>query len=370
LDCSCLNSILNSATSITGRQLYNGLGELARHRLTSPHPTQGGELLESVEHFLFAPNGQVLHLTAENGGGTATDVIWVDNLPVAQLVASYDAGGLPQGTPALTYLHPDHLGSPRLGTNAARQVTWRWESEAFGQNTPNVPMGSAIVRLRFPGQIDLNIGLLAYNYYRTYDPLLGRYLESDPIGVEGGLNTYGYVAQNPLTMADPTGEIANVVAGAVTGVVTGYLIAKATGDECYNLSDALADAALGATGAGLVSKLNKLYRVRALRKLADQRGLRARNRTGSVEEYNSPTNTLERLRIKHEPGRQAGLGPGSSYPRFDYRVAAGLYKDPFTGQVGRVGPLSHIPLEPFNRIGSGVAGAVPAAARAGGCGCD
>jgi RHS repeat-associated protein len=200
-----LNSIVNSATSITGRQLYNGLGELARHRLTSPHPTQGGELLESVEHFLFAPNGQVLHLTAENAGGTATDVIWVDNLPVAQLVASYDAGGLPQGTPALTYLHPDHLGSPRLGTNAARQVTWRWESEAFGQNTPNVPMGSAIVRLRFPGQIDLNVGLLAYNYYRTYDPLLGRYLESDPIGVEGGLNTYGYVDGNPATQVDPLG---------------------------------------------------------------------------------------------------------------------------------------------------------------------
>jgi RHS repeat-associated protein len=47
---------------------------------------------------------------------------------------------------------------------------------------------------------------LLYNYFRTYDPSTGRYLESDPIGLEGGLNTYGYALQNPLTYIDPTGE--------------------------------------------------------------------------------------------------------------------------------------------------------------------
>lgn len=45
-----------------------------------------------------------------------------------------------------------------------------------------------------------------YNYFRTYDPRTGRYLESDPIGIEGGLNTYGYALQNPLRYTDPTGE--------------------------------------------------------------------------------------------------------------------------------------------------------------------
>jgi RHS repeat-associated protein len=59
--------------------------------------------------------------------------------------------------------------------------------------------------LRFPGQYYDGETGLHYNYFRDYDPALGRYMQSDPIGLEGGLNLYGYVAGNPVNYIDPHG---------------------------------------------------------------------------------------------------------------------------------------------------------------------
>ncbi|MCG3145798.1 MAG: hypothetical protein HONDAALG_03474 [Gammaproteobacteria bacterium] len=102
----------------------------------------------------------------------------------------------------MTYLYADHLGTPRIGTDATKAITWRYQSDAFGVGTPS---GTASVRLRLPGQIDLGILGIGYNYYRDYDPQVGRYLESDPIGLAGGVNAYGYALQNPLSHSDVFG---------------------------------------------------------------------------------------------------------------------------------------------------------------------
>ena len=59
--------------------------------------------------------------------------------------------------------------------------------------------------LRFPGQyFDSETGT-HYNYFRDYDPRVGRYLQSDPLGLRAGVNTFGYVSQQPLAYIDPLG---------------------------------------------------------------------------------------------------------------------------------------------------------------------
>jgi RHS repeat-associated protein len=86
---------------------------------------------------------------------------------------------------------------------------WLWhQGEPFGNNVPDENpsgLGTFDLPLRLPGQYFDRETNLHYNYYRDYDPSIGRYGESDPIGLKGGLNTYAYVYADPMRLTDLLG---------------------------------------------------------------------------------------------------------------------------------------------------------------------
>jgi RHS repeat-associated protein len=116
----------------------------------------------------------------------------------------------PGATNKIHYVHTDHLGTPRAITRSTdNQVVWTWENaEAFGNNAPNenpAGLGTFTYNLRMPGQqFDRETGTF-YNYFRDYDPGIGRYGQSDAAGLAWGLGTYVYANGDPLHFVDADG---------------------------------------------------------------------------------------------------------------------------------------------------------------------
>lgn len=97
----------------------------------------------------------------------------------------------------------DQLGTPQRVVDDSGEIVWRGESLPFGMATVSAS-STLTFNLRFPGHYwDAELGL-NYNRYRYYDPVLGRYIQSDPLGIGGGANVYAYVV-NPLAVADVKG---------------------------------------------------------------------------------------------------------------------------------------------------------------------
>ena len=115
-----------------------------------------------------------------------------------------------QSQKQLGYIYSDHLDTPRLITNNQSQAIWSWDSDPFGTTQANenpTNQGTFNFNLRFPGQYYDQETKTHYNYFRDYDPSTGRYLQSDPIGLGAGYNTYSYVYQNPVTWIDADGRL-------------------------------------------------------------------------------------------------------------------------------------------------------------------
>lgn len=119
-----------------------------------------------------------------------------------------------QAAEKLYFVQSDHLGTPEILTDENQAIVWRAGQDPFGDSAPLLEQ--VTFNVRFPGQYyDSETGL-HYNWNRYYDPETGRYVTSDPIGLRGGLNTYGYVSGNPLVYSDPRGLDCMSVNGATT----------------------------------------------------------------------------------------------------------------------------------------------------------
>jgi RHS repeat-associated protein len=180
---------------------YNGLGERVNK----------GEYLGSNGQYFFAYDAAG-HLIGENQENLATpqpddwllgqETVWFGDIPVAVIKQAS-----PTDPIQVYYIHADHLNTPRVIVDATNTPIWQWTNQnAFGDNLPNEdPDGDSNLfeyNLRFAGQYFDNETRLHDNYFRDYDHENGRYVSSDPIGLTGGLNTYGYSLQNPSGFTD------------------------------------------------------------------------------------------------------------------------------------------------------------------------
>jgi RHS repeat-associated protein len=177
--------------SSTETALYNALGQ----RIQKSGSSAGTVLYwyDEAGHLLGEYDGT---------GAVIEETVWLGDIPVATL--------RPNGASvSIYYVHSDQLNTPRQITRPSDNAQlWTWFSDPFGTDAANPNpsgLGTFAYNLRFPGQVFDGQAGLHQNGFRDYDPAVGGYVESDPIGLNGGLNTYAYVDENPITFTDVEG---------------------------------------------------------------------------------------------------------------------------------------------------------------------
>ncbi|MCF6299805.1 MAG: RHS domain-containing protein [Proteobacteria bacterium] len=195
----------SNSTYLQGEYFYNAIGQrVIKTKYKKSDGTLAGEFL-----YLYDRQGQLIHESKYKNGDHKWDreTIWLYNRPVAQVRTLYSAGVIVSQN--IYYIQVDHLNTPRWVTDSTGTILWSWESDAFGTTLQNKDADGDGTNFwfqqRFPGQFWDSESGQHYNYFRDYEPGTGRYIESDPIGLEGGWNTYVFTHANPVNYFDSNG---------------------------------------------------------------------------------------------------------------------------------------------------------------------
>jgi RHS repeat-associated protein len=214
---------------VTNTLTYDPFGRLASHaRAGGTTTTYTVNALDqrmaksnsgSNSRYVYAGFNQLL---AEYTNGQWTSYLWNGNTPVAMVRNNQ-----------IYYIHTDHLGRPQLATDANRTVVWKASNTAFNRSVAVDAIGG--LNLGFPGQYyDTEFGTW-HNGYRDYLADTGKYLQSDPIGLGGGVNTYAYVGGNPISFVDPLGLETGAAFRAIYLADGGNPNPPSVGDHSYNI---------------------------------------------------------------------------------------------------------------------------------------